>query len=119
MEAALHTIKKNEFPGFEVITSLFSHYMETRVFADGENIPLIIVERIKELHKHVDCIADAHVVAEAEWDYIAETRSDTEFTGIFVDTTAFQDAGYIHESVVRIIENFIATHKRVVTYIPK
>lgn len=31
----------------------------------------------------------------------------------------FEYAGYVHASVVRIIENFIATHKRVVTYMPK
>ena len=119
MRNALHNIKTTDYAGFSVSTALFSFKMETRIFAEGDAIPVEIVDKVKELSNSSDLIDKAFVNAEAGWDEYNDQPSTTEFYGLAVETFAFQDAGYIHAAVGKIVEEFIHTHKRVVTYVPK
>lgn len=119
MRDTLHKIKVSKYGEFEVSTVLFSFCMETRIFADNSRIPVEIIEKVKELKNSTDLIDRVFVSPEAIWDVDKEDYSETEFSGVGVETYAFQDAGYIHAAVGKIVEDFLSTHERVVTYVKR
>lgn len=120
MNQSLHKLNLSEYAGFEVSTVLFSRNMETRIFAvNSDRIPAEIVEKVQELKNSPDLLDKAYVTAEPIWISDDEDYSDTEFSGVAVETYAFQDAGYIHAAVGKIVEDFINDHERVVTYVRK
>ena len=119
MESALHVIKLTKYTDFDVQTSLFSYRMATRIFAFGDDIPTEIVEKVKELDNSSNAIGAVIVTADRVWDDFNSVYSETEFTGVEVETYAFQDANYIHAAVGKIVEDFLNAHKRVIAYVPK
>lgn len=116
MRNALENYRTDKFPGFDVSTALYSARLETKIFPEGEAIPLKIAKAVQELKFH-DCLVDAvHISIDYGWDAYNDAPSTTEVFGISVDSFAFKDATYIHEKVSEIVQEFVSTHKRVVTY---
>jgi hypothetical protein len=112
-------MKLSEYGDFDVQTSLFSYRMATRVFSKTDRIPAEIVGKVKDLINGPDLIDKTFANAEPVWDVDADEYSTEEFTGVEIETYAFQDAGYIHAAVGKIVEDFLNTHTRTVTYVPK
>lgn len=119
MDQALHVMNLSKYKDFDVQTSLFSYRMSTRIFAFGDRIPLEIIEKVRELQNSPDLLDTANVSSDPLWDVEADDYSTEEFSGIEVETYAFQDAGYIHAAVGKIVEEFLNTHKRVTVYVKR
>lgn len=119
MENALHVMNLSKYKDFDVQTSLFSYRISTRIFAFGDRIPLAIIEKVRELQDSPDLLDNVCVSSDPIWDVEKDEYSTEDFSGIEVETYAFQDAGYIHAAVGKIVEDFLNTHKRVTTYVSK
>lgn len=119
MENALHVIKVSKYGDFDVQTSLFSSWMSTRIFAFGDLIPVEIINKVKELEDSPDFIDKVFISPEANWDVNTENYSETEFSGINVETYSFHDARYVQAAVGKIVQDFLSDHDRVTTYVRK
>jgi hypothetical protein len=120
METALHVIKLTKHEGMEVQTSLFRNRMITRIFMDDDNhIPSKIIDRIVETDFCVTSVDSIHVSTERAWDDCHRVYSDTEYSGVEVETYAFTDARLVHDAIDEIVTNFLEKYKRVVTYVAK
>lgn len=107
MDQALHVIKVSQYDGFgDVQTSLFSNRMVTCVFPNDNEIPAEMAREIQERFEiNHDLLSTAYV------------NDETAF--ISVETYGFQDAAYVHATVGKIVEDFISSHERVVTWVKR
>lgn len=119
METAATRLDFDSLSGFEVSTVLFARRMETRILVtDDSLIPLDIVKEVRKL-SNATFRDNVIVTADAAWDHTTDEFSETDFVGLSVECYSFADAGEIHAEVTRIVDEFLSTHKRVVTYVTK
>lgn len=116
MRDALENYRTDKFPGFDVSTALYSAKLEMRIFPEGEVIPLKIAQAVKELASSPELLDVAFASVDYGWDLYNDAPSTTEVFGVSIETFAFKDAILIHEKVSEIVQEFVSTHKRVVTY---
>lgn len=121
MEIALHVIKLSQHEDFDVQTSLFSNRIITAIFSKTDRIPMVIATTIQ--NRLASCSEDLLGVGHPSIDgfYRPSTGdySETECAGFSVETYAFQDAEYVHNMISEIVAEFLNTHTRTVTYVPK
>lgn len=121
METALTDPRKTEVnEDFTVSTALFASRLETRIFAETDYFPAILLKRLEEnITDLAPLLVDSHFV---ETDNAERYNDDTQeydecVSGYAVESYAFKDARQIHDVVVATIQGFVRDFTRVVKYV--
>lgn len=137
METALKDPRKTEINSdFHVSTALFASRFETRLFSTIDEVPAELVTLITQATDMVKVLDTKCMTTdtntryeEGEGDdypycacgcdseYDPYEDAETYVTGLSIETYAFKDSNTVHDMLVAVVQEYVNTRKRTVSYV--